>query len=252
MPSDPHTTPAPDPFRLDGKTILVTGASSGIGQAVAIECAAAGAQVLITGRDTARLAATHAALQGGPHRIVAAELRDAGQRAALLAACDALDGVVFAAGISVRTPARMLRPAMLDEVMEANFTVPVLLTQQLLFNKILRNGASLVFLSSIAARTGTVGVAPYAASKAALEGYLRCLALEVAPRAMRANALAPAVVETPLTQTDPALLEAQRSQYPLGLGQPRDVALAALFLLADASRKVTGTHLDLDGGLTWT
>jgi NAD(P)-dependent dehydrogenase (short-subunit alcohol dehydrogenase family) len=121
-----------------------------------------------------------------------------------------------------------------------------------LFKKSLRNGSSLVFLSSIAAHTGTVGVGPYSASKAALEGMIRCLALEIAPRGMRANALAPGLVDTPLVNGDRAWLEEKAKSYPLGLGKPEDVAYAAIYLLCDASRKITGTRLHLDGGIPWT
>jgi NAD(P)-dependent dehydrogenase (short-subunit alcohol dehydrogenase family) len=241
-----------DPFSLHDKTILVTGASSGIGQAVAVACASAGATVILTARNAGRLAATLGMLSDGAHRVIEAELRDAGQVAALVDAAGEIDGVVHSAGIIGLAPVRMLQRQLLDSVFEANFTAPVMLTQRLLFKKTLRRGASLVYLSSIAAHTGTVGVSPYAASKAALEGFVRCLALEVAPRAMRANTLSPAMVETPLLTTDKDFLAQKSSHYPLGLGQPEDVAWAAVFLLADASRKVTGTTLDLDGGLTWT
>lgn len=241
------------PFHLNGKRILVTGASSGIGRAVAIACARAGASLVLTGRDRERLEATLAELgAGGEHSILPADLTDAAQLAALADQAGMLDGVVFSAGITGFAPVRMLQQGLLDSVMHANFTAPVMLSQRLLFKKALRNGASLVFLSSIAAHTGTVGVTAYSSSKAALEGFIRNLALEVAPRGMRANALAPAMVETPLVSTDAAFLAEKTRHYPFGIGQPEDVAHAAIYLLADASRKVTGISLDLDGGLAWT
>ena len=129
---------------------------------------------------------------------------------------------------------------------------PVLLTQKLLYQKALKNGASILYLSSIAAHTGTVGVGPYSASKAALEGLMRCLALETAPRGIRVNALAPGLVDTPLVNGDPAWLAGKAATYPMGIGKPEDVAHAAIYLLCDASRKVTGTTLHLDGGNAWT
>jgi NAD(P)-dependent dehydrogenase (short-subunit alcohol dehydrogenase family) len=241
------------PFHLNGKRILVTGASSGIGRAVAIACARAGASLVLTGRDRERLESTLAELgAGGEHLVLPADLTDAAQLAALADQAGMLDGVVFSAGITGFAPVRMLQQGLLDAVMHANFTAPVMLSQRLLFKKALRNGASLVFLSSIAAHTGTVGVTAYSSSKAALEGFIRNLALEVAPRGMRANALAPAMVETPLVSTDAAFLAEKTKHYPFGIGQPEDVAHAAIYLLADASRKVTGISLDLDGGLAWT
>lgn len=243
-----------DPFDLTGKTVLVTGASSGIGRAAAMACAQAGASLVLTGRDPARLDATLALLApgGAQHRAVCADLTDPDQLAELAGQAGMLDGVVHSAGITGFAPVRMLQPGLLDAVMGANFVAPVMLTQKLLYRKALRNGASMVFLSSIAAHTGTVGVGAYSASKAALEGFIRNLALEIAPRGMRANAVAPAMVATPMVSDDPAFLAEKSRHYPLGLGRPDDVAHAIVYLLADASRKVTGISLDLDGGLAWT
>jgi NAD(P)-dependent dehydrogenase (short-subunit alcohol dehydrogenase family) len=241
------------PFHLRGKTVLVTGASSGIGRAVAVECARAGARVVINGRDVARLGDTLALLDAGlKHVACVADLTDPPQMARLVAACGELDGVVHAAGVHGVTPLRMLRQSFMQTVLDVNFLTPLMLTQQLLAKKTLRNGASLVFMSSIAAHTGTVGVGPYSASKAALEGMIRPLALEIAPRAMRANAIAPGLVDTPLVNDDRAWLDDKAKMYPLGLGKPEDVAYAAIYLLADISRKVTGTQLHLDGGIPWT
>jgi NAD(P)-dependent dehydrogenase (short-subunit alcohol dehydrogenase family) len=244
-----------NPFRLDGKTILVTGASSGIGRAVAVECAHAGARLVITGRDAARLAETLALLAApgaGAHEAVAADLTDPEQLARLAGAAGQLDGVVHCAGIDGVAPARMLRQVHLESVLATNYIAPVMLTQKLLYQKQLKNGASLVFLSSIAVHTGTVGLGPYASSKAALEGFILPLALEIAPRGMRANALAPGLVDTPLVNHAAEWLAEQGKKYPLGLGRPEDVAYGAIYLLSDASRKVTGTQLHLDGGIPWT
>lgn len=241
------------PFHLHGKRVLVTGASSGIGRAVAIECARMGASLVLSGRDRERLDATLAALgTDAEHLVVTADLLDAAQLAALADQAGLLDGVVFSAGVTGFAPVRMMQQGLLESVMHANFIAPVMLTQRLVFKKALRNGASMVFLSSIAAHTGTVGVGAYSASKAALEGFIRNLALEVAPRGMRANAVAPAMVVTPLISTDPEFLAEKTKHYPFGIGQPEDVAHAVIYLLADASRKVTGISLDLDGGLAWT
>ncbi len=241
-----------NPFHLQGKRVLVTGASSGIGRAVAIGCALAGAGVVASGRDPARLADCFAALGEGAHSAVAADLTDAAQLADLVAQVGQVDGVVHCAGVDGVTPVRMLRESFLDQVFDANFMAPVLLTQKLLYQKALKNGASILYLSSIAAHTGTVGVGPYSASKAALEGLMRCLALETAPRGIRVNALAPGLVDTPLVNGDPAWLAGKAATYPMGIGKPEDVAHAAVYLLCDASRKVTGTTLHLDGGNAWT
>jgi NAD(P)-dependent dehydrogenase (short-subunit alcohol dehydrogenase family) len=242
------------PFQLHGKTVLVTGASSGIGRAIAVECARVGARVVISGRDQARLQDTVAQMNaagGQNHVAFAANLTDAAQRDQLVAAAGEVDGLVHAAGIACISPMRMLRQAAMQETLDNNFMAPLMLTQKFLYTKSLRNNASIVFLSSIAAHTGTVGLSPYAASKAALEGMMRCLALEIAPRGMRANALVPGTVDTPMVRAAPDLLEAQAKLYPLGVGKPEDVAYAAIYLLCDASRKVTGAELHLDGGIPW-
>jgi NAD(P)-dependent dehydrogenase (short-subunit alcohol dehydrogenase family) len=242
------------PFQLHGKTVLVTGASSGIGRAVAVECARVGARLVISGRNQERLDETMAmmnAVSSAAHVACVADVTDAAQLGQLVEAAGEVDGVVHAAGISSVAPMRMLRQAAMQNTLDNNLMAPLMLTQRLMYKKSLRNGASLVFLSSIAAHTATLGLSPYAASKAALEGMIRPLALEIAPRGMRANALAPDIVDTPMVNRDDDLMETQRKLYPLGLGKPEDVAYAAIYLLSDASRKVTGTRLHLDGGISW-
>jgi NAD(P)-dependent dehydrogenase (short-subunit alcohol dehydrogenase family) len=243
------------PFQLHGKTVLVTGASSGIGRAVAVECARVGARLVISGRNQERLDETMAMLDAlggsGGHVACVADVTDAVQLGQLVEAAGEIDGVVHAAGISSVAPMRMLRQAAMQNTLDNNLMAPLMLTQRLLYKKALRNNASLIFLSSIAAHTATLGLSPYAASKAALEGMIGPLALEIAPRGMRANALAPGIVDTPMVNRDDDLMATQRKLYPLGLGNPEDVAYAAIYLLSDASRKVTGTRLHLDGGISW-
>jgi NAD(P)-dependent dehydrogenase (short-subunit alcohol dehydrogenase family) len=241
-----------DPFRLDGKTVLVTGASSGIGQAIAEQAALAGAQLVLTGRDTARLAAVYASLAGSGHRYLTADLANAEQIQTLADAVGAVDGVVHSAGIDGVAPMRMLNVKMLDRVMQTNYYAPMLLTQRQLARQWIRSGGSVLLLASIAALTGKVGVGPYSGSKSALIGSMRCLALEVAKRGIRVNALCPGLVETPLLNMHRDLLENADKAYPLGLGQPNDVAYAAIYFLSDASRKVTGTTFSLDGGIPFT
>ncbi len=146
---------------------------------------------------------------------------------------------------------RMLNDDFLRQVMETNYVAPMMLTRQLLSRSAIRAGGSILFLSSIAAVTGTVGLGPYAGSKAALIGTMRPLALEIAKRGIRANALAPGIVETPLTTVDASWFEGIRKRYPLDVGQPEDVAWACLYFLSDASKKVTGTVFSLDGGIEY-
>lgn len=248
--SNPNTLS--NPFHLGGKTILVTGASSGIGKAIALECARAGASVVVTGRDAQRLDAVYAELQGNTHRKMQADLVDPEQRNALVDAVGVVDGVVHSAGVDGVAPMRLVSDKMLGKVMQSNYFAPMLLTQRQLHRQLIRDGGSVLLLASIAALTGKVGVGPYSGSKGALIGAMRCLALEVAKRGIRVNAMCPGLVETPLLNVPPEWLEAQDKAYPLGLGQPEDIAHAAIYFLSDASCKVTGTTFSLDGGIPFT
>ena len=229
-----------NPFSLDGKRVLVTGATSGLGRAIAISCARIGAEVIGVGRDAQRLSDTEQALAAAssrPHRMLRGPI----------------DGVVHSAGISRLAPVRMMTADHLREVQSINVEAPTLLTQALLRRNGIAAGGSIVFLASIAAHIGVAGVGAYSASKAALIALTRCLAMEVVKRRIRANCLSPALVETPLLDATAEVvgsLEEERKHYPLGFGKPDDVANAAIFLLSDASRWITGTTLVMDGGLT--
>ncbi|QNH12872.1 NAD(P)-dependent oxidoreductase [Xanthomonas sp. SI] len=236
-------------FGLQGKTVLVTGASKGIGVAVAQTCAAAGASVIVSGRDATRLTATLDSLEGEGHRLFVGDLSEAATLQQLAAQCGAIDGLVHSAGIRGLAPMKLVSESFLKEVMDINYIAPVMLTRHLLARQSIRPSGSIVFLSSIAALTGTVGVGPYAGSKAALLGTLRPLALELARRKIRANALCPGLVETTLITEDKAWFEENQKRYPLGVGKPQDIALACLYFLSDASSKITGQAVSMDGGI---
>lgn len=236
-------------FGLNEKKILVTGASKGIGREVAIQCAAAGARLLVCGRDTSRLSDTFMSLEGHGHVAIECELTDERARQRLALECEQLDGIVHCAGIRGLSPMKMVSESFLLQVMQTNYVAPMMLTRHLLARGKVSTGASLVFMSSIAALTGTAGVGPYAGSKAALIGSVRPLALEVAKRGVRANVLCPGLVETTLITEDKTWFEESCKRYPLGIGQPGDIAHACLYFLSDASRKVTGCVFSMDGGV---
>jgi NAD(P)-dependent dehydrogenase (short-subunit alcohol dehydrogenase family) len=249
----PHLNPITNnPFHLRGKTVLVTGASSGIGREVAIQCSRVGARLVINGRDQARLNETLADLAGDSHCAIAADLTDMDQLRMLVEKAGPVDGVVHGAGIHGVIPMRMVSKPFLDRVFSANFDAPVLLTQRLLAQKSMLDGGSILFMTSLAAHTGTPGVGVYSASKAALIGMMRCLALEVAKRRIRVNSLSPGLVDTPLVNVFDGWLDEKRKMYPLGIGQPVDIAYAAIYFMSDASRKVTGTSFNMDGGIPFT
>lgn len=240
-------------FRLDGQTILVTGASSGIGRASALACAEAGAKIILNGRNEQRLSEVFHQLHGDGHRIESFDLSDLNQVSTLAANCPAIDGVIHSAGIDGVAPMRQVQAKMLEQVMNINYIAPIVLTQKLLLSKKIRDGGSILFLSSIAAKTGKRGVGPYSGSKAALIGSMRPLALEVAKFGIRVNALCPGIVQTPIFEGQELWLTNEVAlSYPLGIGQPEDVANAALFFMSAASRKITGTDFSLDGGVVLT
>lgn len=242
-----------DPFSLAGKRILVTGASSGIGRQIAISCAAQGAQLVITGRDGARLAATCDALQGEGHQFIVADLSIAADLDALVTAAGVVHGVVHAAGISKLVPFRMVSEAHLEDIFACNTFAPILLTKGLLAKKRIAPHGSIVFITSVASHIGPMASAAYAASKAALLGAVRSLGQEVAKQGIRANCIAPGYVRTPLLDglsQGGANMGGLLELAPLGLGEPEDVAYAAVFYLSDASRWLTRNYFVVDGGLT--
>ena len=236
-----------NPFSLIGKAVLVTGASSGLGRQIAISSSRMGARIIATGRDVDRLAETIKRLEGDGHMQVVADLRESSQIHALVAVAGKVDGVVHCVGMQRLAPVKLISEKLLADIIGTNFVGPVMLTQRLLYRDAIADGGSIVFLSSTAAHIGTPGVGPYSSMKAALHGLTRCLALEQAKKRIRVNCISPSAVETPLW--DAQHLEAQRARHPLGLGTPDDVANAAIYLLSNASRWVTGTNLMMDGGV---
>ena len=238
-------------FSLAGKTILVTGASSGIGRAIAIACADAGASVVLNGRNVERLQATLEALSGEGHQVIPADLVDAAQRQVLAEQVPVLDGVVHCAGIGSRVLCKMLEEQDVSRVMQANFEAPVLLQAELLREKKIAKEASIVFIASAAATMPSVGNAIYSASKAATIAYAKCLAQELANRKIRVNCISPAMVWTDLAlvgATEEQLREAEQN-YPLKrYAQPEDITGAAIYLLSDAAAWTTGSNIELTGG----
>jgi NAD(P)-dependent dehydrogenase (short-subunit alcohol dehydrogenase family) len=243
-----------NPFTLTGKTILVTGASSGIGRGVAIACSRMGATVILNGRNQMKLGETLGMLEDGEHKMVAADLTNGESVKIMMGELPVLDGIVHCAGTQQTCITKMLDKATLQGLMDTNFFSAAVLNAALMKSKLLVKGASVVFVSSVAAsRVAEVGNAAYSASKGALTAYSRVLAAELAPRNIRVNTVAPGMVRTALMDkfdvTEEEFLENEK-QYPLGYGKPEDVAYAIVFLLSDASRWITGTELLMDGGLT--
>ena len=238
-------------FTLEGKTILVTGASAGIGRGIAIACAGMGAKVILTARNQERLQETLSQMEGEGHLIIPADLTNDTERNHLVAEVPALDGVVQCAGVMNRVPGKSISKEDIDSVFLPNVEAPMLLQAELLQERKINREASIVYLASIAARSAVAGNAVYSASKAALISYAKCLALELAPRKIRVNCICPAMVWTDMAMVGATKeeLEADQLKYPLKrYGTPEDVANLAIYLLSNASNWMTGGCVEITGG----
>ena len=244
-----------NPFSLENKKILVTGASSGIGKAIAIECSKMGARVIITGRNEERLAETYKELVGEHPAYIVADLTKEEDIERLVALTDSLNGLVNCAGLTIPKPFKFLQEGDIETVMTVNFNAPLLLTQRLVKKKKLEKGGSVVFISSISGtKVSYIAGSIYSASKGAINGLCKGLALELAPQQIRVNTVVPGMVETNIVsggEIAEEQLEIDRQKYPLKrYGKPEEVAYAVVYLLSGASGWVTGSNLLIDGGYT--
>jgi NAD(P)-dependent dehydrogenase (short-subunit alcohol dehydrogenase family) len=248
-----------NPLDLSGKTVLITGASSGIGRQAAILLSQLGARIVLTGRDMSRLQETQQLLEGAGHEIsvrdlsavesLPAWLREIAQRTG------PLHGLVHCAALSYPKGFRFMEYSEISTILRTNLDSALMLAQGFRQKTVHSTGASLVFLASIAGLVGLPGVAAYSASKGGIIAATRALAVELVRDGIRVNALAPGWVLTAMTlKAMESFAEAQvselRARHLLGFGEPQDVANAIAFLLADTSRWITGTTLVVDGGYT--
>lgn len=246
-----------NPFSLKGKTILVTGASSGIGKVVAIECSKAGANVIITARNGERLEEVRTMLLDSTNQpqYIIADMSSDDDIKALVASLPTLDGCVINAGISNNVPLSFITREKLQQVLDVNTIAPILLTKYLVKSKKVKRGSSIVFTSSVSGNnTVTAAHELYSTSKTALTGFMRNAALDLAVKGIRCNAVHPGMINTPMVHSGKYTeeqLAKDMENYPLGrFGEPEDIAYAMIFLLSDASTWITGHSLVIDGGLT--
>ena len=241
-----------NPFSLQDKTILVTGASSGIGQGIALLCSKMGATVVINGRNETRLQDTLSQMEGKDHIIAKGDLSNFASLSELVSKMPKLDGVVHCAGVGSRVLCKMMQESDLDQTMTVNFKAPVMLQTELLKQKKINKNGSIVFIASMAQDSPSIGNALYAASKSAIISYAQCLQLELAPRLIRVNCISPAMVWTDLIFkggiTEEQLQEDEK-KYPLKrYGRPEDIANLAVYLLSDASSWMGGSNIKITGG----
>lgn len=243
-----------NPFTLEGKTILVTGSTSGIGRATAVECSKMGAKVIVTGRNEERANETLSMLEGEGHSVVIADLSTSEGIEALVSEIPILDGCVSNAGYNITQLVAFIKQDDMQSIFNVNTEASIFLVHRLLKSKKLSKGASVVFTSSISARgISSPGNSLYSATKAAVSAFARNAAVDLASKKIRCNSVAPGMVCTPLMGAKALITEEQwekdLNNYPLGrFGQPEDVANAIIYLLSDASSWVTGTEIVVDGG----
>jgi NAD(P)-dependent dehydrogenase (short-subunit alcohol dehydrogenase family) len=248
-----------NPLDLTGRTILVTGASSGIGRVTSVLLSRLGAQVVLVGRNPDQLRETAERCEGAPCRIEPLDLAAAedipGWLKSVAAATGPLHGLVHSAGIQIVSPLRFLKSEALAQTLQINLTVGIQLAKGFRQKNVCAAPSSIVFLASVMGLVGQPGLAAYSASKGALIALARSLALELAAEGIRVNCVAPGCVQTEMVDKlaaslTPQQFDAVKAMHPLGLGDPLDVAHAIAFLLADTGRWITGTTLAVDGGYT--
>ena len=255
---DQASTPT---FGLEGRRVLVTGASSGLGRAISIELSRHGAVLILVGRNRPALEETQAALAASPdHDILELDLRD--QKQIYPRTREAVErqgpiyGFCHSAGVVDTRPLQATSRESIQAILDVNLLAGLEMARVISRRDVLEaEGGSLLFISSIYALIGMPGETAYSASKGAVLAAVRALAVELARRRIRVNALSPGFVRTAMTERALSKLSGEQAQaiieaHPLGMGTPEDVARAAAFLLAPVNGWITGTNLVIDGGFT--
>lgn len=243
-----------NPFCIQGKKILVTGASSGIGASIAITLSRWGANVIITGRNEERLYKTFCTInKSEDNMMIIADLAQKDNLDKLIAALPCIDGIILCAGVVKTMPVKNISDKAIDEIFEINTMSNIRLCQRILKSKKLNKGSSVIFISSVSTFNVKIGNSLYSATKGAINSFTKAMALELAPRRIRVNAIQPGFIHTGLLNSGIITneqIEEYISKHPLGLGEASDIANLCIYLLSDASRWMTGSILTIDGGLT--
>jgi NAD(P)-dependent dehydrogenase (short-subunit alcohol dehydrogenase family) len=247
-----------NPFGLSGKKILITGASSGLGRQCAVQCSKSGADVIISGRNRSRLEDTISLMASGDHDLIEDDLEDYFSYEKIVNSTISIhgkiDGFIHSAGVELTLPVTSMKPKHYEKLFKINVISGFEIAKFLIKKKAIgTNGASFVFIASIMGTMGQIGKIGYCSSKGAVVSGVKALALELASQKIRVNSILPAVCKTKMSEElFSNLTEVAQNHlldmHPLGLGDPNDVAFAAIYLLSDASKWITGTSLTVDGG----
>ena len=241
-----------NPFSLEGKRILVTGASSGIGRSIVVECSKMGAKLILIGRDADRLQETFGQMEGSGNEFKCVDLTSSEDIDELVKLLSPLDGIVHCAGIIKRVPLKLISENTYGQLLKVNLMAPVILTRKIYKARLLKPYSSIVLISSVGADSASIGNIMYMTTKGGLNSFMKGSALELSSEGIRVNSVAPGMIKTNLTKSIPdEELQKDMKRYPLGrYGTPEEVAYAAIYLLSDASKWMTGSILKIDGGLT--
>lgn len=236
-------------YSLKEKTVLVTGASSGIGKGIAFRCSEAGSRMVITGRDSIRLDEVFQSLFDNEHMQITCDLADEESIAGFVSQLPQLDGVVLCAGVVKTTPVKHNTRKNVEELFKINTLSNITLIQHLIRQNKVKKGASIIFISSVASIKPYKGNSLYSATKGAIDSFSKVVALEYGQKRIRVNCIHPGIIRTKsISNFSEEDMAKEEAKIPLGFGYVDDIAYGCIFLLSDAGRWITGTGLMIDGG----
>lgn len=240
-----------NPFSLEHKKILVTGASSGIGRGISIDTSKMGASLIVTARNEERLKDTMSFLEGKDHSYVIADLSFEDDINRIVDSLPVIDGIVLSAGMIKTMPVKNISSKAIDEIFDVNIISNIKLLSKLLKRKKLAHSASIVLISSVSTFNVKVGNSLYSSTKGAMNSFAKAMALEVAKLKIRVNCIQPGFIPSNiLNKEEDSMLRWYAERHPLGFGTPTDIANACIYLLSDAAQWVTGSIFTIDGGYT--